>query len=142
MVSSLVHTATRDVVDVVELDDDDVLDEDDEEEADEDGSVVDVEVDDPVEPPVVVDVVLLEDESHGGVDATVTGAVLLAEATATAPASALALLVYVPGVHDAVTLKCSVDDPLAGTLNGPFHVRVVPFTVGFVVVTPVVDPAT
>ena len=56
------------------------------------------------------------------------GAVFPVGATVKFPASAVALLKYVPGVDDTLALKCSetvpdVDPTAAGTLNGPFHCR-------------------
>jgi hypothetical protein len=49
----------------------------------------------------------------GNDDSTVTGALSPVGAIATVPASPPALFVYVPGVLDAVTLKCNVTSPPA-----------------------------
>src|SRR5882724_1055518 len=54
---------------------------------------------------------------------TVIGAVSPVATTATAPASPPALLKYVPGVVDTVTLKCKLTSPPAGVLNEPSQVR-------------------
>ena len=72
---------------------------------------------------------------------TVIAAVGPVGATGIAPASPPALLKYTPVVVATVTLKCNMTSPEAGTLNGPAQVSVWPEIPGFVVVTPVLEPA-
>jgi hypothetical protein len=104
--------------------------------------VVDPGAVDEVDPGVVELVLDDEDEDVDVVDCvTVTAAVSPVGATEKLPASAPALFKYVPGVVDTVTPKCNVTFPPAATLNGPVQVRACPLTVGFAVVTPVVEPA-
>ncbi len=72
---------------------------------------------------------------------TAIGAVGPEGATGIAPASAVALLKYVPEAVATVTRKCKVTALDAGTLIGPAHVSVWPEMAGFAVVAPVVEPA-
>ena len=90
-----------------------------------------------VEVVVVLDVVVVVVVVGG---TTVTPAVGPVGVTGTDPASALALLRYVPAIAETVTVKCSDTLPAAGTVNGPDHVRVCADTAGSLVVTPLVDP--
>jgi hypothetical protein len=72
---------------------------------------------------------------------TVIGAVGPVGVTVVPVAVPPAWFVYVPGVVETVTLKCSMTLPLAGTAKGPLQVSVWPAIPGFAVVTPVLDPA-
>jgi hypothetical protein len=77
---------------------------------------------------------------------TVIGAVGPVGVTETCEPAAPALLKYVSGVVETVTLKCSDNvpgDPLAGgTVNDPPQLRLWPTIVGSAVVAPVVEPGT
>ena len=52
------------------------------------------------------------------------------------------MFMYVPGVVETVTRKCTNCVPVAGTGNAPLQVRTCPAMVGLAVVAPVVEPGT
>src|SRR5580765_5616744 len=71
---------------------------------------------------------------------TVIGAVGPVPTTVSAPPSAVAWFVYVPGVEDTVTPKWSTAVPPGGTAIGPAQVSVLAAIVGSAVVAPVDEP--
>jgi hypothetical protein len=76
----------------------------------------------------------------------VIGAVGPVGVTETSGPAAPALLKYVSGVVETMTLKCRVSvpgEPLAGgTVNDPPQLKLCPTIVGSAVVAPVVEPGT